>query len=69
MTVRDFDKLPICKFDDAITLHLHDYFLTPELESQKSEKKKGDTVAMYMVTEIKPNGNILYQPVYDILVE
>lgn len=67
MLFRDFDKLKVYDLHEISNLELYEYFLTPELESQKLEKKVGDVVTVYKVIEIKPNGNMVYMPYYPIL--
>lgn len=68
MNVKEFEKL---KVEDlyAVTknLQIGDYFLTEALESQKSTKKSGDSVSVYMVTDITSQGYIVYTPQYLVL--
>jgi len=69
MLFREFDKLKVCDLHEISKLEVYEYFLTPELEKQKAEKKIGDVVTVYKVIEIKPNGNTVYMPYYPILEE
>jgi len=64
MNSREFEKLKIYNLSEITDIKLGEYFLTPNLESQKVEKRDGDEVSVYLITEVKPNGNILYEARY-----
>lgn len=63
----DFHKVRVLELSNTSELLPYDYFLTPELASIQSTKQKGDTVTIYQVDRVLPNGNITYQPKYLIL--
>jgi hypothetical protein len=67
MRIKDFIESKVCENSDFSSLEVFDYFLTPELESQKATAKPGDIVTMYKIIEIKENGNVVYTPVYPTL--
>jgi hypothetical protein len=71
MLCREFEKLKIVDMSNTSVRELScgDYFLTPELEGQILNKKAGDTVTVYYITEVRPNGNIMYSPRYLTLEE
>ena len=70
--MREYEFEKILVYDDSVKnehppLKQGDLFLSPSLASQKGTKKIGDTITMYLVVDVRPNGNILYKPVYDVL--
>lgn len=64
ITDKELDKLRVFSQDNLTSLELDECFLTPELEKQKQNVKNGDVITVYRVIEIRPNGNIVYMPVY-----
>ena len=68
MNVKEFEKLRV---EDLYTftkdLQIGDYFLTEALEAQKLTKKSGDSVSVYLVTNITSQGYIVYTPQYLVL--
>lgn len=49
-------------------LKLFDMFLVGEnMKNQKDKKKVGDQISYYVVTEVKNDGHIIYEPKYDVL--
>ncbi len=64
MLLREFEKLKVVNLYDKTDLELGEYFLTSELEEQKNTKKAGNEIVVYKVTEMRPNGNIVYKPCY-----
>jgi len=64
MLQKEFDKLKIVNIGETTTLGLGEYFLSPDMEGQKASRKIGDTVTVYKVIEVRPNGNVVYTPVY-----
>jgi hypothetical protein len=71
MTVKDYEKLRSVNFKDKslVSFEPNDFFLTPELEESRYGKRAGDTVTVYMITEVKSNGNIVYMPKYLTLTD
>lgn len=73
MTSSEFDRLPVIDDPGAVeiqniktvSLFPGDLFLSQTLtDTQRGLKNKGDLVTVYKVYERKPNGNIVYGPVY-----
>lgn len=65
MTQYEFEKLSVVNlYDSTNKLFIGDMFLTPELESQKISKKRGDDVSVYVVINITAQGNVSYEPRY-----
>lgn len=69
----EFDRLPIIEplenteisKQSILKLHVGDFFMTPSLiETQRGIKRKGDTVSIYRVIEVRDGGNIVYMPLY-----
>ena len=66
MLLREFERLKVVDVPHSNNndFNIGDYFITPSLEEQRNTKKIGDEIVVYMVIEVKENGNIVFMPTY-----